>query len=614
MNAVLHIKSTIMASLIVIAPAGSCSDAWAGNPACPAEGSCFEAHVIPGCDNVDCCNAVCAADPFCCEVTWDGGCVNEAAAFCTPSGPPSACEICCAKTPPVSLFGGNPVLLGTDSGDFAASFVLHVFDISGFASQIAAPPIPSWAAPRYEHPMWTQQVLGTVFGVTADGAGNMYLSNCIWYPIHDNGTLGGDEGAVTRIDGVTGNPSLLVNLPQSPLSPPISPGGLGNLTWSCTYQSLYVTNFADGRIYRIDPSALPGQRIKSAWDFATDALDLSGNPEVGDPPGPVGYGERVWGIAVGNDKLFVSQWNRDYNNLGNGQNNKIWSVDLGPMGDPVPGSKVTEIVLAGLPKSAVSDLAFDANCCLYAAQKTIHLQPLDLNCSGAHESNLLKFCWEPNLEGSGYQWVEQGSFGVGDAITPYGAGGAQPDSTAGGVGVDNGNGGRVWATGDYLYVDETTSPKVYTYGAAGLAQTGGNSSNYIAIDFDGDVSLEAPAYDKREIGSCEVICGWPCAVISNETVQCKNYAAGIFTWDFDVTNQSTETAYWLQGLNLPGQTPNPIPLNQPAGLAPGATTHVSVTVCMGGLPQSISVMFSLLRVDQSVICGSVEETFYRATT
>ncbi|MFO0874063.1 MAG: LamG-like jellyroll fold domain-containing protein [Phycisphaerales bacterium] len=100
----------------------------------------------------------------------------------------------------------------------------------------------------------------------------------------------------------------------------------------------------------------------------------------------------------------------------------------------------------------------------------------------------------------------------------------------------------------------------------------------------------------------------PCLTITNRTVECKNYAAGIFKWTFDVTNLSTpQTAYWLQS-NFSGMFPNPISLNPPVGLASGATTQVSVTLC--GPTTGMSVLFSLLDKLGNVICGPVSDTLY----
>lgn len=51
---------------------------------CGAEftGSCGQVHARPFCGNTPCCEAVCSVDSFCCEVTWDAVCVGEANYFC----------------------------------------------------------------------------------------------------------------------------------------------------------------------------------------------------------------------------------------------------------------------------------------------------------------------------------------------------------------------------------------------------------------------------------------------------------------------------------------------------------------------------------------------------
>jgi hypothetical protein len=49
-------------------------------------GSCFEAHGLPGCVDETCCNVVCALDPFCCENFWDEGCVQLANLNCVNPG------------------------------------------------------------------------------------------------------------------------------------------------------------------------------------------------------------------------------------------------------------------------------------------------------------------------------------------------------------------------------------------------------------------------------------------------------------------------------------------------------------------------------------------------
>lgn len=59
----------------------------------PNNGSCFQPHGTPYCDNESCCASVCAIDSYCCETSWDNICVAEASALCGPPPPPNdLCE------------------------------------------------------------------------------------------------------------------------------------------------------------------------------------------------------------------------------------------------------------------------------------------------------------------------------------------------------------------------------------------------------------------------------------------------------------------------------------------------------------------------------------------
>ncbi|MFN9078715.1 MAG: GC-type dockerin domain-anchored protein, partial [bacterium] len=53
-------------------------------PSCenPSNGSCYQAHPTPYCNQPTCCTTVCAADPFCCNTQWDSLCVNRAITDC----------------------------------------------------------------------------------------------------------------------------------------------------------------------------------------------------------------------------------------------------------------------------------------------------------------------------------------------------------------------------------------------------------------------------------------------------------------------------------------------------------------------------------------------------
>ncbi|MBX3355005.1 MAG: hypothetical protein KF724_04830 [Phycisphaeraceae bacterium] len=453
-----------------------------------------------------------------------------------PQGPGTVCGTCCQAQPPIAGFN-RPVAITTDyqfdlvtfqNGD-PNKIVLHVYEVG-------SPPAPPavWNAPRYEHPSWRLGDIGTVFGVTTDDQGNIYVAHTSIFMSNEVGTLGGTTGAITRIDGATGVPSLLVNLPNSQDGP-----GLGNLTWSCARRCLYVTNFEDGRIYRVDPFAAPGNRIKSAWDFATDTLDLSGNPDPNDPPGAVPYGERVWAVADGGDRLFFSVWSEDL--AGGVGSNTIQSVSLDANGNPIPGTTSIEIVLFGanIFRTPVADLAFDGECCLFAAQRSMFGF-----MTSAHVSDLLQFCWVSPQPGGGGFWQQGGTFLIGDAN----AGGLE-HSAAGGVGVDLGANGRVWASGDALAFGSAKFSGAIAYGIQGLPPFGGSSANSIVIDNDNDILGQ----DKTLQGSVEVICQLgpppdPCTVEVNE-VECilgpDGYPSGQYSVTFTVVNNSGQSANLL---------------------------------------------------------------------
>lgn len=417
-------------------------------------------------------------------------------------------------------------LLAVDHADAPDRFVLHVFDVSGFASR----PFGYWEPPRYEHPSWTLGNLGTVFGVTADDAGDVYLARSTVYITAGDGDLGGGMGAIIRIDGGTGAPSILVSLPQSVSE---ANPGLGNITWSCLHDSLFVTNFEDGRIYRIDPNAAPASRIRSAWDFATDTVTLGGAPEVGDAPGAAPKGERVWAVAVNGDRLFFSVWSRDGIDP-DGAPNAIWSVALSPAGNPIPGTKTLEILLddPSVPPMPVADLQFDGECCLFAAQRTMH----EL-FAWAHEADLLRYCWTTTPKGPS-EWVPTGTFKIGYEVFE-----TLEHSASGGVAVDPSPNGLVWATGDFLLEDP------FAYGVQGMPTSGGATSNSLIIDIDDDAE-EGAAGDKAAQGSCEFVCtAQPGCSIEVDDVICQlgpdGLPTGLYSATLTIFNNSGQTATML---------------------------------------------------------------------
>lgn len=330
---------------------------------------------------------------------------------------------------------------------------------------------------------WRQGVLGSVFGITLDDAGNVYVCQTSAYNFDQTATLpGATPGGVYKIDAVTGNATTFATLPNA-ADPSVSPGVnfpcLGNITFDCRHRLLFVSNLEDGRIYRLD---LAGN-ILSTFDHGTPDNGL---------PGWAPYGQRVWAVQWHNDnRLYYSLWNRDGGNAGSGPN-EIWSVALDAVGNFVPGSAQLEITMPSMPSATysepVSDISFMRSGSILLAERAISFETYP----GAHDTRVLRY------DCQNFHWVP-GSATY--AISQY-----NNYSAAGGVDSDHdtysgGTHGRVWVTGDALHLNFNDA----IYGLQGLPPTGGNTTVSYLIDSNGDVLNQ----DKTNQGDVEVPCPVP---------------------------------------------------------------------------------------------------------
>jgi len=196
----------------------------------------------------------------------------------------------------------------------------------------------------YHHPSWTRQNLGDIFGVCIDNSANIYVTATAAY--YDNAwcpssTGPGGPGAIYKINGVTGAISTFATLPQSSIAP-----GLGNIAYDPVNNQFFVTNFEDGKIYRVNSV---GVAVPFLDPFAPD----------GGSPGPAPVGERLWGIGVYNGRVYFARWNEDRINYSPSVGNEIWSV---PVSGGSPTLEVTTTAL-GCPSgssSPISDIAFSS--------------------------------------------------------------------------------------------------------------------------------------------------------------------------------------------------------------------------------------------------------------
>jgi gliding motility-associated-like protein len=212
----------------------------------------------------------------------------------------------------------------------------------------------------YHHPSWRVDSIGNVFGITMDDCGNTYITASSNYgadffgnvAIIKYGVIGGGPqslsaaGTIYKIDGLTGQASVFSVLPQQafsfthsscegPTSVNRNTGpGLGNLFFEVTTKLFYVTNFEDGRIYRLDITG----NILDSFDPLTYDNGAPGTPELN---------ELAYGIAVspdGNRLFFGTSGN---SNISPG---KIYSIDLNP-----DGSFTGTIDNSSLPAGATWD-------------------------------------------------------------------------------------------------------------------------------------------------------------------------------------------------------------------------------------------------------------------
>ena len=224
----------------------------------------------------------------------------------------------------------------------------------------------------WSHQDWTQEKLGNVYGLDIDLQGNMYAAASANYgsgfgfPPNDTATaqinygsiggsladgLGGNSadptieanelaaaGTIYKMDAVTGAPTVFAVLPQQSTTvtniaaesddPDIvrtnTGVGLGNIHHDKVHDQFFVSNFEDGRIYRLDNNGT----ILDSYDPGT--LDTGS-------AGEVSISELVYGLTVSPDgsELFFSR------------NRTVYSIDLNTTNGSFTGSVNNSTNIAG---------------------------------------------------------------------------------------------------------------------------------------------------------------------------------------------------------------------------------------------------------------------------
>lgn len=404
--------------------------------------------------------------------------------------PPDSCapcaavvDTCCATVPQVGGPWSN-ILVGTRQGYLGWPYAVTIFNLT------SSPPSPlednNWASiTRYNGPgnSWRGDSLGTVFGLTLDEYGNIFVthSSC-YYPDAVGTVFGAGAGAIYRIDATTGAIGTFCVLPNlvDPVVNTMAPGdglpGLGNISYDCRHHQFFVTNIEDGKIYRIQAVGVNGPTGNVVQTFDPMAPDNN-------LPGWAPLGERLWGIQWHGDRVYYSVWRQDYS--ASAGPNEIRSVAVLSSGALDPSSDQHEFFLPPYPPTGgshgpgntnsmpVADISFSATGRMLVGERGVSYETM----TAPHQARALEYAC------SGGCWVPANVYMIGDyGYQTNASGGVDYDRHPYGGGVI----GRGWATGDALHLGGFYTDVVYGY--QGLRPNmNGTNLNSILVDSDGDV-------------------------------------------------------------------------------------------------------------------------------
>ncbi len=340
--------------------------------------------------------------------------------------------------------------------------VLTILDISGDPP----PPNANYLAPKYSQPLWDQNNLGKIFGITLDSYGNIYVAATTVYGSNPT------PNKIRRIDAESGAITDFATLPNS------GPA-FGNLNYDCVSETIYVSNHEDGRVYQVDMNG----EVVSTYHHATGDVTLGLPADAGEPNGAFApLGERVWAVQSHFGRLYYSVWVEHSQTVNPNRDNEIWSVayvDDGGVPDPTTAQKEFDVPTNdGTLSIPVSDLGFAHDGWMLIAQRTMYGD----SSTSAHQSTTYDYAF---MDGA---WVSQGTNYVVGELLPY--------SAAGGVDHDFVENGYVWMTGDAL---DFYTPAV-VYGLQGTPYGGGGVETSTLIDLDGEITQQ----DKTVYGDVEL--------------------------------------------------------------------------------------------------------------
>jgi gliding motility-associated-like protein len=421
--------------------------------------------------------------------------------------------------------------------DTSSELVMNVYDTRDVV--VNAPQGNNWALTNLlttnsaDPSQFKVSRMGSVFGVTIDRTGNFYVTSCGTYnlPSVVEGTAG--AAGIYRVNALDWSVDDFVTTVNAPTSTsttqiPNTGCGLGNINYDPFNNQLFVTNFEDGKIYRLDMSG----NILSKHDPFTADNAAPGFADLGELP----YGVAVTRDGLGNTRLFFSVWCANAYMPGGPppaprDKNCIYSIGLDANGD-FTGTAQFEYQVEDFssqwsplgPGCVISSLNFSADGKLLVAERSM----LDMSMLSAHNSRVYIL---ENSTGTWIleRWLQIGVIGLDDQICANTSGGADfgfYDDDAS-PGVNAGCEQLVWSSSDAIKYDaynpDGSPHKVY--GLTGVKRSGNSmiatdpdyvyTTSYM-IDLNGDLTDQP----KTWLGSCTV---WS----DCEYDPCENYECNL---------------------------------------------------------------------------------------
>lgn len=475
----------------------------------------------------------------------------------------------------LGIFGSGGAVAQLQPGDALATCfsnnqgsgsVIGAYDIGdpvGEGAPLGAT-LVDWQGRERFHWVRSQFDDNEIFGIALDDATpspNAYVTSTVIYKTRFAGLpvfqQSAGTGKVFRIAGsqAAGAVTALATLPQDLTK--AAGQGLGNIAFDSSHRQLFVTNFYDGKIYRL---ATNGQLLDT---IAFDPFQTFGS-YTNTPGGFAPLGERVWGVGVFRDRLYFARWGKDVGMTVT--NNGIFSISLDVLGKP-SGPVKDELISTSMP---VSDIEFASDGRMLLAERSMRTTLLDEAFTWAHASQLLEY----QLTGTG-AWVPSGhDFKIGKPPTSA-AGGADYSCPLGRTSE------LVVATGDALI--NVSPPTRRVYGLQISASTGGMPEDSFLVDLNGFTG----DFDKTEIGDVDVYntCDRQCSGLTGVQITCVTDRNGVpipgqYLLSFQIQNNSPDTIYNAFLVGLPGATKTHFPF--PHGLAAGAVSAAQTTIITGG--------------------------------